>query len=82
MEYYIGINKSSNKLIFALMDLGCILMDYYNPITIELNFKYKFNDGEWFVITCHDDSKITNIKILLERQKIIDHNLKFEIIHY
>ena len=78
--YFIGVNKRSEELIMGLMNLGCTLMFYYHPKTIELNLKYEFYDGEWLFRASYDDSKIEMIKNFLEQYKSNDDNLKFEII--
>lgn len=79
-QYFIGVNKRSEELIMGLIDLGCTLMFYYHPKTIELNLKYEFYDGEWLFRAPYDDSEMVMIKNFLERYKSNDDDLKFEII--
>lgn len=81
-QYYIGISKRSKDLIFGLMDLGCTLMFYFHPKTLELNLKYRFYEGEWLLVTCSSDSEIDEIKRFLEQKASNDSDLEFEIIPY
>lgn len=81
-QYFIGISKRSKDLILGLMDLGCTLMLYFHPKTMELNSKYEFYDGEWLLVTCTNDSEINEIKLFLEQKTSDENDLKFEIVHY
>ena len=47
-QYFIGINKRSEKLVLGLLDLGATLMFKYHPITLTLNAKLGDYD-EWFL---------------------------------
>ena len=79
-HYFIGVSKRSEDLILGLLNLGCTLMFYYHPKTLELNSKYKFYDGEWLLFTCRNDSEINKIKLLLEQKALNDNKINFEII--
>jgi hypothetical protein len=82
-QYFIGVNKRSQKLILGLMDLGATLMLYWHPKTIELNNKFKFYDGEWLLVTCvFDDSEIEEIRDFLNSECENDRNLRFEIVYH
>ena len=79
-HYFIGVDKRSEELIMGLINLGCGLMFYYHPKTIELNLKYEFYDGEWLFRASHNDSEIDLIKKFLEYYKSNNNDLKFKII--
>ena len=79
-HYFIGVNKRYEELIMGLMNLGCVLMFYYHPKTIELNLKYEFYDGEWLFRAPYNDSEIDLIKKFLEQYKSNNNDLKFKII--
>lgn len=49
-QYFIGITKRSEKLVFGLLDLGATLMFKYHPMTLRLNTVLGDHD-EWFLYT-------------------------------
>ncbi len=79
-QYFIGISKRSENLVLGLMDLGATLMFYWHPKTIELNGKFKFYDGEWFLLTASSDEEISKVSEFLTNEKAKDETLKTEII--
>ena len=82
-QYFIGVNKRSEKIILGLMDRGATLMFYYHFKTRELNRKFGFYDGEWFLITCVDsESEISEIRHFLINEYRRDKDFKFKIIYH
>ena len=80
-QYFIGVNKRSEKLIIGLMDLGATLMFRWHPKTLELNYEFGFYDGEWLLVTCaSDDSEIDNIRDFLSKECELDKEFKFKIV--
>lgn len=80
-QHFIGINKRTDELFKGLFDLGATLMFYYHWQTMELNEKFKFYNGGWFLhTTINDNPEIEQIRTLLESISIRDKDFKFEII--
>lgn len=79
-QYFIGVNQRSDDLFSGLFDLGATLMFYYHFITMGLNRRFGFYDGEWMLYVCEDDRGIEKIRSFLENEAKSITNLKFEII--
>ena len=80
-QYYIGINKSSDALINGLANIGASVVCRWLPKIEELNKKYDFYNGEWFLLSCSTDgSELMNVINFLFDESYFDEELEFEIV--
>ena len=80
-QYFIGVNQRSEEIVMGLLNLGATLMFYYHWKTIELNEKYGFWDGEWFLLTDVGDD-FNNVNNFLYNMSEKIPNFKYEIEHF
>lgn len=80
-QYFIGIEKRSEKMVLGLLDLGATLMFKHHYKTIELNEKFMVCD-EWFLYTdVYPNSGIEEIESFLRNNlgpleyMILEHKL-------
>lgn len=80
-QYYIGINKASEKISKHLTDLGASVVCKWLPQIEKFNKKYNFYEGEWFLVMCStDETEVNDVRNFLFGECEFDKELKFEVI--
>ena len=83
-QCFIGVSYRTESLIIGLLNLGATLMFRHHPVTMALNKKYEYYDGEWMLYTCvtsDPDQEIKDIRDYLEiMSEILYDNLTWTIV--